>query len=256
MCLIAIAYRVHPSHPLIIAANRDEFYDRPATPLHFWDDFPDILAGRDLKSHGTWLGVSKKGKIAAITNYRDPGAPPAGGISRGLLVSGYLAGNTSPEHYLEAVAKHKDDYEGFNLIAGNINRLLWYSNRDGKIAPVSPGIHGLSNALLDTPWPKVETIKGQLACLTENKTRIDKSDLFAMLEDASRPPDDMLPDTGIGLSWERTLSPIFITSSTYGTRCSSVIITGPGGKIDFCERTFERGKTGTTRCYAIFPEKR
>lgn len=251
MCLIAIAYRVHPAYPLIIAANRDEFYDRPTAPLDFWPDHPDILAGRDLKNHGTWLGVNTQGKVAAVTNYREPDAKPDTGISRGRLVSDFLAGKTPAENYLDTIAGQKDAYSGFNLIAGKADRLLWYSNRGGVITIIDPGIHAVSNHLLDTPWPKTETIRQGMAAVVGAQGEIDPEEIFSLLADTTRPPDEQLPDTGIGPDWERTLSPVFITSSIYGTRCSSVIRVDTAGNILFCERTFDPSKNSETRCFEI-----
>ena len=251
MCLIAIAYRVHPAYPLIIAANRDEFFDRPTAPLDFWPDHPDILAGRDLKNRGTWLGVNTKGKVAAVTNYREPDAKPDTGISRGQLVSDFLAGDTPAETYLETIKGQKDAYSGFNLIAGTTDRLLWYSNRGGVITMIEPGIHAVSNHLLDTPWPKAEKIRQGMTAVVGAPGEIDPEDIFSLLADTTPPPDERLPNTGIGTDWERILSPIFITSSIYGTRCSSVIRVDTAGNILLCERTFDTSKNSETRCFEI-----
>ncbi len=256
MCIIAIAYRVHPEYPLVVAANRDEFYDRPTAPLHYWEDQPDILAGRDLKNHGTWLGINKRGKVAAVTNYREPGAKPGSGISRGFLVRDYLARDVPPAAYLEHIETRKDAYGGFNLIVGSAGSLFWYSNRGGGITQINPGIHGLSNRLLNTPWPKVEKAREGLARIVDEKDAIDPEALFSMLKDSSRPPDDKLPDTGIDRQWERTLSPVFITSDIYGTRCSSVILVDASGKTAFHERTFVQSEPGETRSFVLHTETR
>ena len=251
MCIIAVAYRIHPSYPVIIAANRDEFYSRPTAPLHFWDDKPDILAGRDLQSHGTWLGVNKQGKIAAVTNYRDPESQGDAGISRGRLVSDYLAENSSPVAYLEKIAAQKDQYNGFNLVAGTVDSLFWYSNRGGGIKKITQGIHAISNHLLNTSWPKVEKIKQGMADIISDNKAIDREIVFGLLKDRSIPPDELLPDTGIEKSWERVLSPVFIASETYGTRCSSLITIDNYGKIMFSERTFDYTQPVKTLCFEL-----
>lgn len=256
MCIIAIAYRVHPAYPLVIAANRDEFYSRPTAPLGYWKDNPDILAGRDLKSHGTWLGMNKKGEIAAVTNFREPGKTIESGISRGFLVKNYLEDDTSPDIYLESVAARKNEYSGFNLVAGNIDSLFWYSNRGNGIKKIEPGIHGLSNRLLNSPWPKVEKIRMGISHIVEQHSEIEAETLFTLLTDTARPPDEMLPDTGIGRRWEQILSPVFVTSDVYGTRCSSVILVDTAGKVLFCERSFDLSNSVDTRCFTLYPENR
>ncbi len=255
MCTIAVAYRSHPEYPLIIAANRDEFYDRPTAPIDFWEDCPDILAGRDLKGGGTWLGVNRKGKIAALTNFREPGGLYGNGISRGFLVSDFLAKDMEAEAYLKNVAALKNDYGGFNLLAGTADCLFWYSNRGGAITKLTAGIHALSNHLLDTPWPKVETVRRKLSDIIGGPGRIDPEALFDMLADRSHPVDAALPDTGVGKTWERMLSPVFITSSVYGTRCSSVILVDYSGKLIFCERSFDLNAKGDTRCFELQTDK-
>ena len=249
MCIIAIAYRVHPAYPLVIASNRDEFYDRPTAPLEYWDTHPEILAGRDLKSFGTWLGVNKNGKIAAVTNYREPSATNNAGKSRGALVFDFLADDIPADAYLKRIEDQKNKFNGFNLIAGTVNGLFWYSNRNSGITALSPGIQAISNNLLNTPWPKVEKIRQGFSAIIRNDTPIDPDTLFDLLKDQSRPPDAQLPDTGIGKTWEKVLSPVFIKSEIYGTRCSSVILIDNAGNVLFCERTFEAGETAFTRCF-------
>lgn len=249
MCIIAIAYRVHPAYPLVIASNRDEFYDRPTAPLEYWETHPEILAGRDLKSFGTWLGVNKKGKIAAVTNYREPKAANNTGKSRGALVFDFLADDIPADTYLKRVEDQKNDFNGFNLIAGTVHGLFWYSNRNSGITALPPGIQAISNNLLNTPWPKVEKIRQGFSTIICNNTRIDPEILFDLLKDQSKPPDDQLPDTGIGKTWEKVLSPVFIKSDIYGTRCSSVILIDNAGKVMVYERTFEGGETALTRCF-------
>jgi uncharacterized protein with NRDE domain len=223
---------------MVLAANRDEYYDRPTAALAFHDDSPEILGGRDLKHHGMWLGVTRSGRIAAITNYRDPGFNILNAPSRGFLVRDFLAGDSSPEDYLEDVKSKKDRYNGYNLLVGDSSELFYYSNRGNRIKKLTSGMYGLSNHLLDTPWPKIAKGKSGLENLLNGKGDLNSEDIFRLLKDGSYPPDRMLPDTGVGLEWERILSPLFITSEFYGTRSSSIILVHRGGEITFIERTF------------------
>ena len=225
MCVIFFAYRVHPRYPLVLLANRDEFYERPTAPAAAWDDAPEVFAGRDLVHGGTWLGVTKAGRFAAVTNYRDPQAP-RGRLSRGALVGDFLRASTPPEDYLAAVRSRADDYSGFNLLVGEIaaagSRLAYYSNRQDEIITLAPGIYGLSNHLLDTPWPKVEKGKRALRSLLAADAP-DKERLFAILADRTLARDEDLPETGIGYEREKLLSSIFIETPVYGTRSSSLV---------------------------------
>ena len=245
MCLILLSYNNHPSYRLILAANRDEFYDRPTAPLGFWDEAPHVLAGRDLKSGGTWLGVTKTGRICAITNFRDPAVQLIDAPSRGLLVANYLKGNESPQIYLQKVKGDGERYNGFNLLAGNESGIFCCSNRTEDIIRLSPGLYGLSNNLLDTPWPKVA--KGK-RCLEKilSSNKIDCESIFELLSNRNMPPDSDLPDTGVGIEWERILSPLFIKSDTYGTRSSSIVLIGKEN-ITFMERTYITDGLGSMR---------
>jgi len=238
MCLILISYDIHPVYRLIIAANRDEYYNRPTRPLGFWNSTPGILAGRDLRGKGTWLGVTGKGLFAAITNYRDPSTLKDDAPSRGKLITDFLNGKTAPGTYMEHVKRVGQRYNGFNLFTGDISEFYYYSNMEQIIKKIKPGIYGISNHLLDTPWPKVEKAKDFFKNIVTGKDGIDPEDLFAVLEDRTLPSDDQLPDTGVGIDWERRLSSIFIRSKIYGTRSSSVILYDRAGNIKFIERTF------------------
>ncbi|BBA69335.1 NRDE family protein [Geobacter sulfurreducens] len=238
MCLILFALDAHPRYRLVLAANRDEFYARPTAPAAFWDDSPRVLAGRDLTAGGTWCGVTRDGRIAAVTNYRDPGAHRVGARSRGELVAGFLGGDEAPARWLEHLQRNGHDYNGFNLIFGDGNGLHYHSNRGAAASPLSPGIHGLSNHLLDTPWPKVARGKDDLARLLATADEPTADDLFAILADRTPAPDHLLPDTGVSLDWERLLSPLFITSPTYGTRSSTVILVDRSGQCTFVERSY------------------
>jgi len=236
MCLIFFSYNMHSDFRLILAANRDEFYDRPTKMLDFWEDAPDILAGRDMKEMGTWMGITRTGRFAALTNYRDPRSLKPDAPSRGLLVSDFLSGKDSAKQYLERVQALGHEYNGFNLLVGDAENLFYYSNKGTGIRKIFPGFYGISNHLLDTPWPKVEKGKAELAILFARK-RIDIQAVFQVMADRTYPRDDMLPDTGAGLEWERILSPLFVSSENYGTRSSSVLLIGRTGETVFAERT-------------------
>jgi uncharacterized protein with NRDE domain len=240
MCLIVFAYKRHQKFPLILLANRDEFYERPTQAAHFWEDAPQVFAGRDLVFGGTWLGITKNGRFAALTNFRQP-TQKTGKISRGNLVSDFLKGNKTVLEYLENVKNTAENYSGFNLLAGvfteNESTFGYFSNRnDGEIKILGSGIYGLSNSLLDTPWQKVERAKSGLFEITSRDFR--EEDLFKLLEDRTFAKDEDLPDTGIGLEREKILSPIFIETPIYGTRCSSLVLYENGKTLTLDERVF------------------
>lgn len=255
MCLILFSYKMHPDYRLILAANRDEFYNRPTAPLDYWDDHPDVLAGRDLKGRGTWLGVTTSGRIAAITNYREPDAHLENTTSRGLLICDFLTGKSTPKRYLEAVGQVSRAYNGFNLIVGDPSQLCYYSNRATRIQQLQPGLYGISNHLIDTAWPKIQRGKDLLQDQLSGREKIDIEKIWEILSDRSRPPDNELPDTGVGLDWERVLSPLFITSPDYGTRSSSVVLIDNSDRVIIQERTFfnkeSEIKEGETRKYSF-----
>jgi uncharacterized protein with NRDE domain len=238
MCLLLLAVQEHPDYKLVLAANRDEYYDRPTAAAAFWNEAPHLLAGKDLRAGGTWLGITKNGRIAAITNYREPAAEISGAPSRGKLVSGFLLSKQSAEHFLEGLALEKERYNGFNLIIGERDQLYWFSNRGDGARKLSSGIYGLSNRLLDTPWPKLIRSKESMAHLISNEKDLSPNALFQMLMDRTISDDDQLPDTGVGIAWERILSPIFITSPTYGTRSSTTILIDRQDRVTFTENTF------------------
>ncbi|MBW2514403.1 MAG: NRDE family protein [Deltaproteobacteria bacterium] len=244
MCLIVFAYRSVPGYRLILAANRDEFYNRPTRPLACWDDASGILAGRDIKAGGTWLGITRAGRIAAITNYREVTSNREDAPSRGDLVRDFLIGNSTPQDYLKTVRDKGQAYNGFNLIVGDTNDLLYFSNKNENIRYIRPGVHGLSNHLLDTPWPKVIQGTSRFYSWMNEKKDFSTEDIFTLLADPSTPSDEELPNTGVGLEWERILSPIFITSDIYGTRCSSIILWTYAGQITFLERTYDKQAQG------------
>lgn len=240
MCVILLAYKKHSEFPLILLANRDEFYDRPTAAAHFWEDFPEIYGGRDLVHGGTWLGITKSGRLAAVTNYRQPNSPK-GKISRGTLVADFLKSNEKPTDYLRQVQQKADYFAGFNLLVGHFNgknsEMAYFSNRQGEIKFLGPGIYGLSNHLLDTPWRKV--LKGKKA-LTDliRQNNPDKENLFCILQDKTLAEDDELPETGIGYDLEKLLSAIFIATPVYGTRSSGVVLADKQGNLSLEERIY------------------
>jgi uncharacterized protein with NRDE domain len=240
MCLILFAYKIHPDYKLVLAANRDEVYDRPTRPLGFWQDREYILAGRDLKGGGTWLGVTRSGRLAAITNYRDPASLKDNAPSRGLLLTAFLSSAMPAGEYLNEIRSDGHLFNGFNLLVGDADGLYYYSNRGNGLVTLPPGLYGLSNHLLDTAWPKVERGKQKLETLLREERAIKPESLFQLLLDRAVPLPKHLPDTGVGRRWEKILAPLFIVSRTYGTRSSSVLLMSHSGRILFGERTFGR----------------
>lgn len=238
MCLIFISIKDHPRYKLIVAANRDEFYKRKTAPASYWDDFPEVLGGRDLEAQGTWMAMTRSGKVAMVTNYRDltninPAAP-----SRGQLVSEYLFNGYNPDEYLKEIHEVAHQYNGFNLVIGNHEDLYYYSNYQSKIIRLESGFYGLSNHLLDTPWPKVKKGKAKMEPILKQE-RIDPIMLFEILRDEEIAPDHELPKTGLELERERALSAMFIKTPNYGSRCSTVILVDKENKIDFIERVYD-----------------
>lgn len=238
MCLIFISFQEHPSYKLIVAANRDEFHRRKTAAADFWKDYPNVLGGRDLEANGTWLGVSRSGKISLLTNYRDPQHINPIAPSRGHLVSDFLEDNVAAEPYMKAVESRGKQYNGYNLVAGTADELWYHSNYAPGTQSIAPGLHGLSNHLLDTPWPKVERGKQLLEPILKQK-RIEPSEIFELLYDDHVAPDNQLPDTGVGLERERALSSMFIKSPDYGSRCSTVVLIDRQNHLLFSERVYD-----------------
>ncbi|MBY0432861.1 MAG: NRDE family protein [Cyclobacteriaceae bacterium] len=244
MCLIFFALDSHPNYKLILAANRDEFYKRQTAPADYWQDHPGIIGGRDLEAQkpdgscGTWMGITTSGRIGMITNYRDPKNIDPKAPSRGHLVSDFLESTTDPQQYASEVEKKSKPYNGFNLVVGDLNQLWYVSNYKSGIHQLSPGLHGLSNHLLDTPWPKVKNGQEQFRKLIDSRT-LEYEKLFQFLYNEERASDDQLPDTGIGLERERALSSMFIKTPNYGSRCSTVMLADHQGHVLFAERTYD-----------------
>ena len=237
MCLIVFANNVIKDYKLIFAANRDEFYNRPSEQTDFWKDHPDLLAGKDLQAGGTWMGITRKGKFAAITNFRDLKNNRNDAPSRGKLTLDFLVKDVTPEEYYNRLKSELNNYNGFNLILGNIDELYYFSNKTDGLTKLEPGIHGISNAILDTPWPKVEKSKRQLKHLIEQQN-IHPWEILNLLDDTSPAKDEELPDTGVGLELERILSPIFIKSEKYGTRSSTIVTVDKNNNVKFVEKTY------------------
>ena len=253
MCLLVFAWRVHPGTPLIFAGNRDERHARPATAAGFWPDAPGLIAGRDLEAGGTWLGLTTAGRFAVVTNYREGLNPPKAPRSRGELPTDFLKGDQHAAAYLADVQRRADEYAAFSLLCGDRDELFYFSNRGGAPAAVVPGIHGLSNHLLDTPWPKVTLSKERLALLLEQRV-VTSEALFRLLRDTTPGADAALPDTGIGLELERRISPPFVLNPVYGTRCSTLLRLGDDGGADFAERRFDAAGTELETRRFLIPE--
>jgi uncharacterized protein with NRDE domain len=230
MCLIVFAWQAHPSYPLVLAANRDEFLDRPTLQLDYWKDLPDVLGGRDVEKGGSWLATHVDGRWAAVTNFRDGGtASSPANLSRGHLVMNYVASGDQAKDYARHITQPLAEYAGCNLLVGDSDSLFFVSNRlqgerRAEAESVAAGVHGLSNHSLDTPWPKVQRVKRKLQQL---------------IDDGSE--DDELPSTGVPVEWERVLSPPFIVSESYGTRASTVVLMSKDGTVNVYERSFGAG---------------
>jgi len=241
MCLLFFAYDCHPRYHLILAANRDEYFKRPTKSAHFWESHPGVLAGRDLEMLGTWMGITRSGRFAALTNFRDPTAQIMNAQSRGMLVSNFLCSHESPINYVQDVANNSARYNPFNLLVGDPLRLMYYCKQSSFVKELSPGIYGLSNHFLDTPWPKVQKSKQALANYIEKTSLLETHVLFKILADAEPAQDYELPDTGISYELEKMLSSIFIQGADYGTRSSTVLLIDRNNHVTFKEKSFYQG---------------
>lgn len=249
MCLIVLSYKQHEDYPLVLAGNRDEFYTRPAAALDWWQNTPAILAGRDLAAGGTWLGVNRNGSFAAVTNFREPGKDQKEKKSRGLLVQNFLAAD-NPAEYAETLWQTRDEFNGFNLLFGDPNGVYYFGNRSGKpAAELTPGLYGLSNHLLDTPWPKVKKAKTRFA----NTDHSDSKLIFTLLADRVMADESEVQRTGLPIETEKVLSSIFIAAPGYGTRVSSHLCFEKSGNVRFAERAYEAGKFAGDREIAFAP---
>ena len=233
MCLILVAWRAHPDYPLVVAANRDEFYSRSSAPIGRWPDAPHVIGGLDLEAGGTWLGITDGGRFAAVTNVRGPGMAK-GECSRGSLTRDFLTTGMSAKEFAEHI--DGDRFSGFNLLLGDGESLLYYSNRDRQPRQLPPGIYGLSNHLLDTPWPKLLLARERFAAALPSLT--DESAFFDLLADDTIVADENLPATGVPIEWERLLSATFVKSESYGTRASTLVWQRQDGAITVHEQCF------------------
>ena len=252
MCLIVFQIDQHPRYKLILAANRDEEYARPTMAAHFWPEYPGLLAGKDLTANGTWLGITKQGKFAAITNdYTGTMPKLSTGVSRGKLVLDYLIGNENPLAYLQHIQAKREQYSGFNLIAGSIAQLYHYNNSSNEITLIDAGIHGISNATLDTPWPKVIQTKTALSSL-DTSAVIDEEALFRIMADKAPAPDEQLPDLPLPIEQKRAVSANFIETPNFGTRSTTLLLVDHADQVTFAERTY-LANGGTSDVRFSFP---
>ncbi|MCB1671243.1 MAG: NRDE family protein [Gammaproteobacteria bacterium] len=266
MCLIIIAFRSSPRLPLVVAANRDEVHSRPTRPARFWASEPPrpgLLAGQDLTQGGTWLGITRTGRFAAVTNFRSPGAG-SGVRSRGFLIRDFLLGEVPASDYLNSVRENLDEYGGFNLLVGDTRELLYLNGVDAEIQVLQPGFYGLSNAALDSDWPKVQRGRQALQELLAGTTKTDQGHagaglttdaLTRLMLNRNPAPDHLLPQTGIPLTLERSLSSSFIVNPQrdYGTRCTTALIIDNSGSVRFSEQSYGADAEITTRRYFHFP---
>lgn len=242
MCLINFQFKKHHTYQLIVVANRDEEYDRPTKEAHFWEDDPTILGGRDLKQMGTWLGVSKSGRFAAITNFRNPTLPVAP-KSRGEIVTDFLSTHHEPLQFIEQLKESRQQYGGYNVLLGNRDVFYHYNNIFDETNEIEPGTYSLSNSTLNTPWPKVKKGRSELEKILSTKdSQFDIESLFGMVYDQEKAPLEELPDTGVGNELEHLLSPMFIQMPNYGTRCSTIVLIDKNNHFTFVERTYKNGQ--------------
>lgn len=255
MCLIIVSFKAYPGYPLVLAANRDEMYQRPSRAAHFWPDFPSILAGQDAEHGGSWLGLHKNGRFAAVTNYRDGLKENNAVTSRGLLVSEYLQSQCSPVAFLEQRIADINNYNGFNLLVGDMNAMYFLSSREQNYKQLGAGTYGISNGDLDSAWPKVDWAKQHLSDLIADAAGNHEA-ILTMLANRDIPVDKRLPDTGIGVELERVLAPVFILSKEYGTRASTVLTIDNNNRTRFSERSYDsQGKAENTSLYEFTIEE-
>lgn len=239
MCILFIAVEQHPDYPLIVAANRDEFHRRPTAQSKFWDDYPNLLGGRDLEAGGTWMGITKNGRLAALTNVRDPLNVMDKAISRGHLVTQFLVNQDTQAEYLAKLRTSQHEYNGYNLIYGKWNDLWVYNNHADKLTKLTPGVYGLSNAELNSPWPKINQGVSKLKQHCQQATIPNTDKLFEILLDQTQAKDELLPKTGVSLQWERKLSSIFIQSQDYGTRSATLLLVNKNKHVTWLEHSFD-----------------
>lgn len=238
MCILFIALEQHPDYPLIIAANRDEFHHRATAASQFWQDCPNLLAGKDLQAQGSWMGITRNGYLSALTNVRDPQTVQPEAISRGELVVNFLRQPVPSAAYLERLSQTKNQYNGYNLLFGHWKNLWVYNNHTNEATNLSPGVYGLSNARLNSPWPKVNHGVARLKAHCQQASTLKPDTLFDILLDQQQASDAMLPQTGVSIEWERKLSSIFIQSEHYGTRSATLLLIDNHNQATWIEHTF------------------
>ena len=258
MCILFIANKMRDDYPLIIAANRDEFYVRPTAPSTFWESHPHLLAGQDLEANGTWMGVTRNGKIAALTNVRDPRNINSNAVSRGELVANWLKQDPgkmerdAQSQYSATLEKTRHQFNGYNLLFGNVDALQVYNNVNNSTHSIDTGVYGLSNADIATPWPKVTQGVSALNDYVQQQSTINEEDLFDILRHENKAEDALLPDTGIGYEWEKALSSIFIQTEKYGTRTSTLLLVDKNNTLTWKERCFsDKGEAIETRAFSF-----
>lgn len=244
MCILFVAVNQHQDYPLIIAANRDEFFNRETAESHLWDSAQGIIAGQDLQAGGTWMGINKQGYIASLTNIRDPKKICANAITRGELVSHYL--QHPVKEYQQTLRASKENYNGYNLLFGKWNKLAVYNNHLDRQQALTDGYYGLSNASLNSPWPKINKGVGKLQEYCQDGHDINPDILFTLLLDKQLAADEDLPKTGMPIEWERRLSAIFIVGNEYGTRSSTVLAVDKQKNVTWYERTYDNNATCTS----------
>lgn len=250
MCILFIAVNEHRDYPLIVAANRDEFFKRPTSQSDFWQENPDILAGKDLQAGGTWMGINKNGRFSALTNVRDPHRIDPKAVTRGELVANFIKDETTNQAYLKQLVDSRERYNGYNLLFGDWHDLWVYNNHQNKLEQLGDGVFGLSNADLNSPWPKINKGVTNLREYCQLSQPIDEDILFALLRDDTQAEDEILPKTGVPIEWERKLSSIFIKSEDYGTRSSTLLMIDKHNRLSWQERSFDnQGNVFATKNY-------
>lgn len=240
MCLIVFAYKVHPEYPLILATNRDESYSRPTQSAEFWAEYPELLAGKDLRAGGTWMGITQSHRFAALTNYRNMNSIKNDAPSRGQIVKNYLTSADSASEFFDSIKDHSAKYNGFNFLYGKSDDLYYFNNIKNRLQRVQPGYHTLSNAFLDSNWPKSKQALNDFKEVI-GRNPLDHDKLFNLLQNTKRFPDKLLPSTGLSRKKERVVSSIFILSDDYGTRSSTLVYANPDGESTFIEKTYKPG---------------
>lgn len=250
MCILFLAVNQHPRYPLIIAANRDEFYARPTASSHYWPSMPNMLAGQDLEAGGTWMGVSAEGRFAALTNIRAPSPPRIESRTRGELVTQFIENGIDASQYATQLSANHNRYRGYNLLFGHWNSLQVYNNHLDRVEQVEDGYHGLSNAHFNAPWPKIEFGKAQMQHICEQSDEVDLEALFELMRNETKAPDADLPKTGIPFEKEKQLSSVFINIPDYGTRGTTIMSVDHAGNVNWCERVYNAaGEQESQKCF-------